>query len=266
MKQTIYEEIQRMALLSRYDNSKTLSEQTDADWVKYPCVVNYPGAEKGTLSDGSTSYKINGEVYYSNGEKMTQNEGIKVPYSCNDNFFTKGKDTKKSADTVGKTTPASVAGKTTQTIDGKVAQVSKTAPVAIPPDLKNNTGIMAFQDWLDGNAPGWAEGYKDGKLSKGVVNAGFKSGGYGKFGPRTQKFWNNPAYKDAYLKSLQTPAAAPTIAAATTEGPKGASYTDEKTGGFYKWNGTEYEFQQNYLAPSDGIVYTWDGTRYVGTE
>ena len=27
MKQTIYEEIQRMTLLSRYDNSKTLSEQ-----------------------------------------------------------------------------------------------------------------------------------------------------------------------------------------------------------------------------------------------
>jgi hypothetical protein len=65
--------------------------------------------------------------------------------------------------------------------------------------------VKRFQDWLDGNVPNWATGYKDGKLNQGTKNPGFKSGGYGKFGPRTSAAWKNPTYKDGYLKSLQTP-------------------------------------------------------------
>jgi hypothetical protein len=69
----------------------------------------------------------------------------------------------------------------------------------LPPDLKD---VKDFQDWLDINAKGWATGYKDGKLSQGAKNPGFKSGGYGKFGPRTQKAWGT--YKDQYLKKTGT--------------------------------------------------------------
>lgn len=76
----------------------------------------------------------------------------------------------------------------------------KGKSIPIPPEL---TDIKAFQDWLDNNVPNWAEGYKDGKLSQGAKNPGFKSGGYGKFGPRTNAAWEK--YKDQYLKSLETP-------------------------------------------------------------
>jgi hypothetical protein len=78
----------------------------------------------------------------------------------------------------------------------------KSKPVAIPNELKDAEGVMKFQDWLDTNAAGWATGYKD-----GIIKKGENGGGYGKFGPRTQKAWNNPTYKDGYLKSLQTPTA-----------------------------------------------------------
>ena len=77
--------------------------------------------------------------------------------------------------------------------------------IDIPKELENEEGVKRFQDWLDGNAPNWATGYKDGKLNQGTKNPGFKSGGYGKFGPRTSAAWKNPTYKDGYLKSLQTP-------------------------------------------------------------
>jgi hypothetical protein len=60
--------------------------------------------------------------------------------------------------------------------------------------LKNVDEIKKFQDWLDINHIGWATGYKDGILNKGQYR-----GGYGKFGPRTSKAWNN--YKDEYLKT-----------------------------------------------------------------
>jgi hypothetical protein len=76
----------------------------------------------------------------------------------------------------------------------------KSKPVEIPETLKDAEGVMRFQDWLDNNAAGWATGYKD-----GIIKKGENGGGYGKFGPRTQKAWNNPTYKDGYLKSLQTP-------------------------------------------------------------
>lgn len=77
--------------------------------------------------------------------------------------------------------------------------------IDIPGELGNEEGVKRFQDWLDGNVPNWATGYKDGKLNQGTKNPGFKSGGYGKFGPRTSAAWKNPTYKDGYLKSLQTP-------------------------------------------------------------
>jgi hypothetical protein len=75
--------------------------------------------------------------------------------------------------------------------------------IDIPKELENEEGVKRFQDWLDGNAPNWATGYKDGKLNQGTKNPGFKSGGYGKFGPRTKAAWDKN--KDQYLQSLQTP-------------------------------------------------------------
>jgi hypothetical protein len=282
MKQIVYEEIQRMNLLSSYDNSKTLSEQNNRIlkeasqevynklYEKFPCMLNLKNAQyiddasnEGIDFEKSRYIWWNGVTYYPDGTKYGKN-GFER-FTCDSPEF--------------KTQTQKVSGQKSNQV---VKQVSKTAPVAIPPELENAEGVKKFQQWLDNNhsdddegkGKGWASRYKDGKIEQGK-----NGGGYGTYGPRTQKAWKNQTYRDAYLSRIQrlksdaeesaaavaVPAAAQP-AATTTEGPKGASYTDEKTGGFYKWNGTEYEFQQNYLAPSDGIVYTWDGTRYVGTE
>jgi len=62
----------------------------------------------------------------------------------------------------------------------------------IPGELKNSEGVKKFQDWLDQNKQGWATGYPNGVLNK-------TGRGYGRFGPRTQKAWNQ--YKNDYLSS-----------------------------------------------------------------
>ena len=241
MNKLILEEIQRINLLSKYDNSKTLSEQTipggisqqaydkimsisatnrknlqggylfptqqaeinkefgtdtytkfyrnggeallksgvtqktdttTDPWTKYPCVVNHPNAKKTKDSSGGVVYLINGVYYYGNGRKMLADRTM-ANYTCNDAEF------KSGASGSGTKTPAK--------------------PVATPPELKD---IKAFQDWLDVNGKGWATGYKD-----GIINKGQNGGGYGKFGPRTQKAW--ATYKDQFLKggatATQTP-------------------------------------------------------------
>jgi hypothetical protein len=143
------------------------------------------------MSNGSVTYTINGVVYYDNGRKKLA-DGTMGNYTCNDPEF-----------------------KT------KVKKVAK--PVQIPNDLKDAEGVKKFQQWLDdnhgddkegGQGKGWASGYKDGKIDQGK-----NGGGYGIFGPRTQKAWNNPTYKDAYLKSLTTPSTTPAAEPATQIAP-----------------------------------------------
>lgn len=77
---------------------------------------------------------------------------------------------------------------------GAVSEPKKS--VTPPIQLKDEDGVKLFQDWLDENAPGWATGYKD-----GILNKGQNGGGYGRFGPRTQKAWSK--YKDQYLQIEQ---------------------------------------------------------------
>ena len=89
---------------------------------------------------------------------------------------------------------------------------SGTKPVAIPPELKD---VKAFQDWLDVNAKGWATGYKE-----GIINKGQNGGGYGKFGPRTQKAWAK--YKDQFLKGgtkTEQPTTTPPVKPEEIEAP-----------------------------------------------
>jgi len=64
---------------------------------------------------------------------------------------------------------------------------AQTDPNQAPLDIED------FQNWLDANKQGWAWGY-----AGGVVN---RSGGYGKFGPRTTKAWGE--HKDEYLDYLK---------------------------------------------------------------
>lgn len=282
MNKLILEEIQRMTLLSKYDNSKTLSEQGDGSaeirmnrlnqqqlkdagvaqaaakaaestkaWVNYPCVTGNKSATKSTMSNGSTAYNINGVFYYANGRKKLAN-GTMANYTCNDAEFKSG----------GAKQPAK--------------------PIATPPELKD---IKAFQDWLDVNAKGWATGYKD-----GIINKGQNGGGYGKFGPRTQKAW--ATYKDQFLKGGDTATQTPpeiegedntqTIdpndgeygGGATTEQPakvetpptndpavtlQGNPQSAITPGKLEPASGAVYG--QQYKS-SDGKTYVWNGTEY----
>ena len=96
--------------------------------------------------------------------------------------------------------------------------------------LTDRNSVEQFQDWLDANKPGWAQGYKDGKVSHGK--------GYGVYGPRTKKAWLS--YKDEYSKSqsTQTPpsqgntpqSSGGKIPAAPTTTTASGSYVDPSTG------------------------------------
>jgi len=257
MNQLISEEIQRMILLSKYDNSKTLSEQADP-WSKYPCVVNHPNAVKGTDSSGGVNYTINGVIYYGNGRKKLADSTM-AGYTCNDAEFVS--NTK---------TPAKPAAK------------PAAKPVATPPELKD---IKSFQDWLDVNAKGWATGYKD-----GIINKGQNGGGYGKYGPRTQKAW--ATYKDQFLKGGNTATQTPP----EIEGEDNTQTVDPNNGEFGGGTTTEQPAKvetpptndqavtlqgnpQSVITPgklepasgavygqqyksSDGKTYVWNGTEY----
>lgn len=82
---------------------------------------------------------------------------------------------------------------TTPPSDGSANANSAT----IPTELADAEGVKKFQDWLDTNKKGWATGYPGGVLNK--------AGGYGKFGPRTQKQWNDETVKAEYMKGSTPP-------------------------------------------------------------
>jgi hypothetical protein len=132
MNKLILEEIERMSLLSKYDNSKTLSEQSELDEYTYKGTPNVPAGNTAT------------ELQKSQPQKTTR---------------------------------------------------PLQKPAITPPlQLKNVDSIKDFQDWLDVNVKGWATGYRD-----GIINKGQNGGGYGKYGPRTKKAWEQ--HKDKYLKT-----------------------------------------------------------------
>jgi hypothetical protein len=68
----------------------------------------------------------------------------------------------------------------------------------VPPELKNiEDGVKIFQDWLDEYHEGWATGYTD-----GIILYGRNGGGYGTFGPRTEKKWKEDGVADEFLKYM----------------------------------------------------------------
>jgi hypothetical protein len=84
--------------------------------------------------------------------------------------------------------------------DGSKTNNKKTVQQkrSIPPELKNiENGVRKFQDWLDQNHKNWARDYKD-----GIINQGKNGGGYGTYGPRTQKMWLTKGVADEFLKFI----------------------------------------------------------------
>lgn len=62
-------------------------------------------------------------------------------------------------------------------------QQKQKVEIQIPNELKDVEGVKDFQNWLDQNYPKWHEKY--GTLKQSV------SKGFGKFGPRTSKWWKS---------------------------------------------------------------------------
>ena len=226
MNKLISEEIERIKLLSKYDNSKTLSEQANPALniaKEIHASVSGPGTNEDKFKNAIIKIKNAQEFSLVNSELKKMYSNLDIAGWINDDMggdnletvkvisnhlkskgvnntyeITKGVDANrkpvdyfknKSFKILTTTADATTADATTNT--KKVTPAKPAAkPVATPPELKN---IKAFQDWLDVNAKGWATGYKD-----GIINKGQNGAGYGKFGPRTQKAWTT--YKDQYLK------------------------------------------------------------------
>ncbi len=209
MNKLILEEIERMSLLSKYDNSKTLSEQ----------LKNNPADKFNVLPKGT-----NQQVNTATGKPM-----VTKPTNPADKFNVLPKGTNQQSNTAtgkpmvykqptaadkinqtlksvgqapsainqdgskGKNTRPDSLGSIPNTSKGQGMMKNKpTTPT--PLQLKDGNGIKTFQDWLDKNVPGWATGYKG-----GIIDQGKSGGGYGKYGPRTQKAWAQ--YKDKYLQA-----------------------------------------------------------------
>lgn len=71
--------------------------------------------------------------------------------------------------------------------------VAPKKAVPIPSELKDIEGVKNFQDWLDKKYLGWHDKYK--ALYRSIPK------GYGKYGPRTQKWWKEKGQE--YLDSLK---------------------------------------------------------------
>jgi hypothetical protein len=155
------------AKTTQYCGGSEGDETNTPNWDKYPCVVEL-AKSKGVSLGNSGEYLIGDFKYFANGRKGILSTGKVVDFTCNDPEF------KKISSTVG--------SQSTQ----------------IPSELKDNDGVKKFQDWLDVNHPGWHRKY--GTLNKNLLR------GYGKYGPNTNRAWNNQSYKDEYLKTSNSTA------------------------------------------------------------
>ena len=200
-----------MNLLSKYDNSKTLSEQkvltNPADKLNILPKATNPQTNAATgkpiVANPANQFNVlpkgtNQQANTATGKPMVYkqptaadkiNQILKsagqLPSVINQDG-SKGKNTR----------PDSLASIPNTSKGQGLIKNKPTTPT--PLQLKDDNGIKTFQDWLDKNAPGWATGYKG-----GVIDQGKGGGGYGKFGPRTQKAWTQ--YKDQYLATSLQP-------------------------------------------------------------
>jgi len=88
--------------------------------------------------------------------------------------------------------------------------------VILPLELKDETGVKSFQDWMDKTYPNWITNKRGKKVS---LNQGT---GYGNYGKNTEKAWGD--HKDEYLKSLQAANSADTTKYAYDDGGTASKY------------------------------------------
>ena len=153
-------------------SNNTNTPNYETQWSKYPCVVEL-AKSKGVSLGNSGEYLIGDFKYFANGRKGILSTGKVVDFTCNDPEFKKSSSGSQSS--------------------GSQPVKIESRPTQIPSELKDINGVKKFQDWLDVKHPGWHRKY--GTLNRNLLR------GYGKYGPNTNRAWNNQSYKDEYLKT-----------------------------------------------------------------
>lgn len=187
-KLTADESLQEILLRMKYDSKKTLSENTK---VLEQSVVGAPNYGMITSTEPTTS-------------------------------------TKSAISSIGSAVEAGVAN-SADTLGAAIDKLNQKNPTP-PSDLKD---VKHFQDWLDKNVSSiittitnneWAWSPRQKRYYKVESNP---KRGYGRFGPSTQRMWNDAKVKEEYLKSLQGGETKPPQD--TTITPPSSTETDTKS-------------------------------------
>jgi hypothetical protein len=216
------ESLKRILLMMNYDNKKTLSENVEAvneqanfDYdiltvsrelkstfnVKEKLVLDI--LKKYTTTKESFCNFLNkykeltsndlgvdfGSGFNTSDKEWKELSELLKPLNIKMTFILKDPKTKRSLTDIQGCGSGNDSEVKSDTKDTSKPSQSSQGPET-PQELKNPEGVKKFQDWLDRNKKGWATGYSNGVLNK-------QGRGYGRFGPRTQKAWNQ--YKDDYL-------------------------------------------------------------------
>lgn len=221
-KYSAQESLQRIKLMMGYDMAKTATENI-MEQLYYPSkesentnkseeekigdeiigAVDGPGTNVKNLELAFNKIK-NATQYFNINAYILKKRGLDIAGTINDELGAQNLNTAqnivnklKELGITATFTPQGSQGMSPGSfkitaIPTKKQSELKKEQVPIPAELKDKNGVMVFQNWLDGNHAGWATGYRDGILKQGA-----NGGGYGSFGPRTQKAWSQ--YGKEYL-------------------------------------------------------------------
>jgi hypothetical protein len=219
-KLTPEEALESIKLRMKYDSSKTLNEnkllvleqqanltanQKSAMALGFGPVTAQAAddlAKQGKLKTNTLKSIFSGGTKTSTSMDTTKTNNLQNPIISMGKTFQKGVEKATEAlKNFNKDNKSSVTNSTTK----------KTVVIPIPSELKDVEGVKKFQDWLDKNHSGWHDKYK-------VLNSSVPKG-YGKFGPRTNKWWKleGPEFIGSVKPTTQAP---DTTKAQTQTSPK----------------------------------------------
>jgi hypothetical protein len=202
-KLTPEEALESIKLRMKYDSSKTLNEnkllvleqqanltanQKSAMALGFGPVTALAAddlAKQGKLKTNTLKSIFSGGTKTPTTVDSTKTNNLQNPIISMGKAFQK--EVEKATQAVKDSKKDNKSSKTTTT-------AKKPVVISIPSELKDIEGVKKFQDWLDKNHSGWHDKYK-------VLNSSVPKG-YGKFGPRTNKWWK--LQRVNYLNSSPT--------------------------------------------------------------
>jgi hypothetical protein len=187
--------LETIKLRMKYDSSKTLNENIrvikEQTTNKLGCVT-FPAGQNFVDVRTKSKYSLR---LFNNGVIEQISDKEKGTWECaTESCQITFKWNKAQSSNVSMSFTETVLGCKNGKIEGQSSNTtSNTNTNTNPSDL---TDVKAFQDWLDKNKPGWAAGYTGGIVNKGK--------GYGTYGPRTKKAWEDVTIRNEFLKASPT--------------------------------------------------------------